>query len=257
MSFVSGVSSSARRGRCYAIHGQALAVVRDGEHVAIPIAEVDDDWLYLGALDGEPCFARENAAVADAEPVSLRTLFGVLPDAEFAVAQRALGIVAWDRDHRFCGRCGTPTERSPTERVRTCPACKLGVYPRMSPAVIVRVERDDTILLARNLRSPFRFHSVLAGFVELGESLEETVHREIAEEVGIAITDVRYFGSQPWPFTGSIMLAFTARWASGELAPDGTEIGEAGWFARDALPPVPPRLSIARALIDDWFARAI
>ncbi len=257
MSFVSGVSSSERRGRCYAVHGQSIAVVRDGDAVTIPLADVDDDWLYLGALDGEPCFARENAPLASAEPLALRALFGALPDAEFAVAQRALGIVAWDRDHRCCGRCGTPTERSAVERVRTCPACKLGVYPRMSPAVIVRVERDDTILLARNLRSPFRFHSVLAGFVELGETLEETVHREIREEVGIAISDVRYFGSQPWPFTGSIMIAFTARWASGDLVPDGTEIGEAAWFARDAIPTVPPRLSIARALIDDFVERAI
>ena len=255
MSFVSGVSSSERRGRCYVVHGQALAVIRDGERVNVPLADVDDSWLYLGALAGEPCFAREAAELVDAEPVALRALFGALPDAEFAVAQRALGIVAWDRDHRFCGRCGTATERSATERVRTCPACKLGVYPRLSPAVIVRVERDDTILLARNLRSPFRFHSVLAGFVELGESLEATVHREISEEVGIEIADVRYFGSQPWPFTNSLMIAFTARWLRGELAPDGIEIGEAAWFARDQLPDVPPRLSIARALIDDFVHR--
>jgi NAD+ diphosphatase len=187
--------------------------------------------------------------------VPLRQLFGALPDEAFAVAGRALGLTAWDRDHRFCGRCGGPTVRSARERARSCAGCGLAAYPRLSPAVIVLVERDGRCLLARNARTRMPFFSTLAGFVEVGETLEDCVHREIGEEAGITVTDVRYFGSQPWPFTGSLMVGFTARWAGGELVPDPEELADAGWFAPDALPLVPPPLSIARALIDDFVRR--
>jgi NAD+ diphosphatase len=188
-------------------------------------------------------------------PVALRQLFGALPDEDFAIAGRALGLTAWDRDHRFCGRCGALTTRSTVERVRTCPACGHGAYPRLSPAVIMLVERDGRALLARNARFPRPFHSTLAGFVEVGETLEDAVAREIHEEAGVDVADIRYFGSQPWPFTGSLMIGFTARWAGGELTPDGVEIVEAGWFAPDELPHLPPPLSIARALVDDFVRR--
>jgi NAD+ diphosphatase len=134
--------------------------------------------------------------------------------------------------------------------------CGFSAYPRLSPAVITLVERDGRALLARNALRNLPFFSVLAGFVEVGETLEETVHREIREEAGIEITDVRYFGSQPWPFTGSLMIGFTARWKAGEIQADTSEILDAGWFAADALPPLPPPLSIARALIDDFVRRA-
>ena len=175
----------------------------------------------------------------------------MLSDDAFAVAGRALGLVAWDRDHRHCGRCGAATVRSDRERVRTCGGCGLTAYPRLSPAVIVLVERAGRCLLARNARTRMPFFSTLAGFVEVGETLEECVAREIREEAGIEVADVRYFGSQPWPFTGSLMVGFTARWAGGEIVEDPTEIADAGWFAPDALPVVPPPLSIARALIED------
>ncbi|HVV85017.1 MAG TPA: NAD(+) diphosphatase, partial [Kofleriaceae bacterium] len=141
------------------------------------------------------------------------------------------------------------------ERARTCTACKFASYPRLSPAVIVLVERDGRCLLARNARTRSPFHSTLAGFVEVGETLEACVAREVREEAGIELADVRYFGSQPWPFTGSLMIGFTARWASGDLVEDPAEIMDAGWFAPDALPAVPPPLSIARALIDDFVRR--
>ncbi|HEX7842628.1 MAG TPA: NAD(+) diphosphatase, partial [Kofleriaceae bacterium] len=164
-------------------------------------------------------------------------------------------LTAWDRDHRFCGRCGAATERSATERVRTCTRCGHGAYPRLSPAIIALVERDGRALLARNARFPRPFFSTLAGFVEVGETLEAAVAREIHEEVGIAVTDVRYFGSQPWPFTGSLMIGYTARWAGGEIVPDPTEIADADWFSPDELPLLPPSLSIARVLIDDFVRR--
>jgi len=255
--FVPGVSCSATRGRLYVLAGPSLCVVRAP---ALRVPEGDaGDALYLGDLDGAPCFARalprDEAPPPGTEPVPLRQLYGVLSEDDFAVAGRALGLTAWDRDHRFCGRCGAPTERSATERVRVCTACQHPAYPRLSPAVIMLVERDGRCLLARNARTQMPFFSTLAGFVEVGETLEHAVAREVREESGIEITDIRYFGSQPWPFTGSLMIGFTARWASGEIVADTTEILEPTWFSPDELPTIPPRLSIARALIDDFVRR--
>lgn len=254
MVFVPGVTTSATRGKLFSIEGQSLYVGKDP--AGVPVADVDDAHdLYLGDLDGVPCFGTRNRAIDGAEPMPLRQLFGTLSDEEFGIAGRALGLTAWDHDHRHCGRCGTATARSTVERVRTCPACNHGSYPRLSPAVIVLVERDGTCLLARNARTKMPFYSTLAGFVEVGETLEQCVAREIHEEAGIQVDDVRYFGSQPWPFTGSLMIGFTARWAGGELTPEPSEIMDAAWFAPDALPIVPPRLSIARELIDDFVRR--
>lgn len=271
MSFVPGVSSSATAGRLYVLTGQSLCVV-EGSPPSVPIGPTtapaapsstaepaEPAWLYLGQLGDEPCFGRTlldgEAPPSGTAAVPLRQLFSVLPDDDFGIASRALGLTAWDRDHRFCGRCGAPTRRSPSERVRLCTACNHGAYPRLSPAVIVLVERDGRALLARNARTRMPFFSTLAGFVEVGESLEEAVSREIKEEAGIDLADIRYFGSQPWPLTNSLMVGFTARWAAGELTPDPTEIADADWFAPDALPPVPGKLSIARALIDDFARR--
>jgi NAD+ diphosphatase len=254
--FTPGVTTSATRGLVFVISGQALCIIRE-PRTAVPTGDAGDA-LYLGELDGQPCFARPLAAhdpPPGTEPVPLRQLYGVLSDEEFGVAGRALALIAWDLDHRHCGRCGTATESSATERVRTCPACGHGAYPRLSPAVIMLVERDGRALLARNARTNMPFFSTLAGFVEVGESLEQAVAREIREEAGIEIADIRYFGSQPWPFTGSLMIGFTARWASGEIVAEPTEIADAAWFAPDALPTVPPRLSIARELIDDFVRR--
>lgn len=258
MTFVPGVSSSASEGLLFLVAGQSLCVVRREGGAAVPRGHAAG-CLYLGLLDGAPCFARlldpGEPPPAGCELLPLRQLFSALPDADFAVAGRALGLTAWDRDHRHCGRCGAPTERSQTERVRACNACGFTSYPRLSPAIIALVERDGRALLARNARVSLPFFSTLAGFVEVGETLEECVAREIGEEAGIGVADIRYFGSQPWPFTGSLMIGFTARWSHGEIVAEPTEITEAGWFAPDALPPIPPRLSIARALIDDFVRR--
>ena len=161
-------------------------------------------------------------------------------------------MVAWNQHHRFCGKCGHLTEYKTDERARACPQCGLINYPRLSPAIIVAVLRDNRILLAHSQRFPAKFYSVLAGFVEPGESLEECVKREILEEVGISVKNIRYFGSQPWPFPDSLMIGFTAEYAGGEIKVDPVEILDAGWFSADNLPPIPPKLSIARHLID-WF----
>ena len=133
-----------------------------------------------------------------------------------------------------------------------CSSCDLHVYPRISPAIITLVRKGDLALLASNAKFPGAFYSTLAGFADIGESLEETLVREVREEVGIAVRDVRYFGSQPWPFPSSLMIAFTAEWESGEIVVDPAELSDAQWFAADALPMIPPPVSIARRLIDAW-----
>ena len=173
----------------------------------------------------------------DIDFVGLRQLWGHVDDEVWAVAGRAVQVVAWDRTHRFCGQCGQATEPEPQERARRCPACRLVVHPRLAPAVIVLVEGPDgRVLLARNHNFPEAFYSCLAGFVEPGETLEEAVRREVKEEVAIEIDDLRYFGSQPWPFPHSLMIGFFARFTGGEVRPDGTEIAEAAWFSPPNCP---------------------
>lgn len=182
--------------------------------------------------------------------IGLRALFGVIPDELVALAGRAAQLVQWDRDHRHCGRCATPTLRQHGERARRCESCGLSAYPRISPAMMCLVTRGKEILLARNVAFPPGRYSALAGFLEAGESVEDAVHREVREEVGIEVGEPTYFGSQSWPFPHSLMIAFTAEYVRGALKPNGHEIAEAEWFSVDKLPQLPPRMSIARALID-------
>ncbi len=189
--------------------------------------------------------------------VDLRQVFEAFDPRLFGLAGRAKQIAHWDRDHQFCGRCATSMTALEHERAKRCPACGLTNYPRLSPAMIVAVTRTneegvEQILLARNHRFPIGRYSVVAGFVEPGESLEDCVRREVREEVGVAVDEIRYFGSQPWPFPNSLMVGFTARYAGGEIHVEEAEIAEARWFTADALPQVPPKISIARQLID-WF----
>lgn len=215
---------------------------------------------YLGRLDGQDVFT---AAVAETAPPppgyrfeDLRRLLGLADDRCFALAGRAFQILEWERTHRFCGRCGTPTEaHAQGERARVCPACGLAAYPRINPCVIVAVTRGEEILLARAQRFNRPLFSTLAGFVEAGESAEETLLREVREEVGITVRNPRYFGSQSWPFPGNLMLGFHAEYESGELCLQEEEIAEAGFFHYRALPPIPPPGTIAHALIQAFVAR--
>ena len=184
---------------------------------------------------------------------NIRELFGVLSDDEFALAAFAVRIVDFNRTTRFCGQCGAPTRPSRQERAKCCDTCGLVTYPRTSPAIIVVVRKDDKILLARSPRFPPNLHSILAGFVDSAETLEEAVHREVREETGIEIRNIRYLGSEPWPFPNSLMIGFVADYAGGEIAIDNNEIIFAGWFDRDHLPDLPSRMSISRALIDWWI----
>jgi NAD+ diphosphatase len=168
---------------------------------------------------------------------------------------KAIALTEFEVMHRFCGRCATPTEPSALERARRCPRCGATFHPRIPPAVITVIERGDQILLARSARFTSGVFSAVAGFVETGETLEEAVAREVKEEVGVEIDQLRYFGSQPWPFGRSLMIAFFARYRAGEIAVDGEEIVEAAWFELDHLPKLPPSISIARKLIDSLVAQ--
>jgi NAD+ diphosphatase len=186
----------------------------------------------------------------------LRNWFGVLPDAHLAIAMRGVQLLEWERTHRFCGACGTPTEPVPGERALRCGACGLSVYPRICPAMMVLITRGRQLLLARGVSFPPGRYSALAGFLEAGESIEDAIHREVREEVGIEVHELRYFGSQSWPFPNSLMIAFTAQWKSGDIAADTAEIADAQWFDIDDLPGMPPqRISISRALIDATVER--
>ncbi len=242
--------------------GLDVLVRFEGDRPAFPAFEAVAAWgdlpHYLGDLDGAAIFTAALLEQTPPEPYKLvpaRTLFGALDEAAFSVAGRAIAVSEWDVTHRFCGKCGTPTEVDPKERARRCPRCESAFYPRVSPAVIVLVERGDQVLLARGANFPRPWFSTLAGFVEPGESFEEAVAREVKEEVGVDVKNLRYFGSQPWPFGRSVMVGFNAEWAGGEIAADGVEIAEAHWYRRDELPNMPPKLSIARNLIDEWLAR--
>jgi NAD+ diphosphatase len=213
---------------------------------------------YLGTLDDRHCFAAEFTGnpIRGTEMAfkDLRGLFGMLEEDLIWIAGRANQLVNWNQSHQYCGRCGKLTVDKTDERAKTCPECSLVNYPRLSPAVIVAVLKNDRILLGRNKRFKLPFYSVLAGFVEPGETLEECVKREIREEVSLTVKNIRYFGSQPWPFPDSLMIAFVADYAGGEICTDGSEIVDADWFAKDNLPQIPPKISIARQLID-WFVQ--
>jgi NAD+ diphosphatase len=215
---------------------------------------------YLGLLEDVRCYSAE--LPPETKPPGgmdfhdLRLLFGRLDPDLHQLAGRAVQIVEWDRTHRYCGACGTPTEAATAERSRICPRCGLSHFPRLAPSMIVAVEREDAILLARSPHFPPGIYSVLAGFLEPGESAEDAVVREVYEETGIEVTDIEYFGSQPWPFPHSLMLGFQARYAGGELQVDGAEIEAAGWYRADDMPMIfRGNVSIAQWLISDFLER--
>lgn len=226
----------------------------------IAAARIAGEWHYLGALAGRACVAMSLAegfsAPAGFFVIGLRQLFFRIPETMLALAGRAAQIVEWDRTHRYCGRCATPTRDKPGEYAKLCPKCGLTAWPRVSPAMMALVTRGHEMLLARSRRfANTSMFSALAGFVEAGETLEDCVRREVREEVGIEVTDLRYFGSQSWPFPHSLMLAFTVEYAGGDIRVDDDEIVEARWFRVDALPQMPPSVSIARRLINATAAR--
>ncbi len=239
-------------------------LMHEGEAVPrVPLLEeldaVDDadPRHHLGSLQERHCIAWE--AAADFEPppgMEWRDLYQLLLRLDaptLSAAGAAVQIVEWEKNHRHCGRCGTVTEslEHSGERSRVCRSCKLHFYPRVSPCVIVLVRRGEELLLAHGIRHPAGMYSPLAGFVEPGESVEQTARREVLEEVGVQIGGLRYFSSQPWPFPHQLMVGFFADYHSGELQPDRKEILEARWWHYRELPEVPGEYSISGRLIQE------
>ncbi len=247
----------------FIVHEEKLVVRREDNGYSVPRysdLKPIQEWLagaqYFGRMGDTPCFLAELTDAGElTEGFELRGIFellGLIDDELLVIAGCAMQLIRWDRGHRYCGRCGGPTEDKADERVKICPSCGLSAFPRLSPAVIVAVVKDDRLLLGTSKRFRADFWSVLAGFVEPGETLEECVVREVREEVGILVKNIRYFASQPWPFPDSLMIGFTAEHASGDITINQAELTDAKWFTAEDLPRIPPRISIARRLID-WF----
>lgn len=180
----------------------------------------------------------------------VRALFSRIDEKLYRIVAHAFHLVNWERNSRYCGCCGVMMEWHPTMLAKICSGCNRTFFPRISPAIIVAIVNDDKLLLARGPQ--YNFYSLIAGFVEPGETLEEGLRREIREEVGLEVMNIKYFASQPWPFPDSLMIGFTAEYESGELTLDESEIVEAGWYTADEIPEVPSRISIAGYMID-WF----
>lgn len=213
---------------------------------------------FLGLWQGQGCFSGELPAGLPLPEghatVDLRRFaMEVQDDDLFAMAGRALQIVQWDHSHGFCSCCGSRTEDHARDFAKICPSCGYTQYPRISPCIIVLVTRADHVLLACGANFNRPMYSTLAGFVEPGETLEQAVHREVWEESGIVIKNLQYRGSQPWPFPHSLMVGFWAEYAGGEIQVDPHELADAGWYHLSQLPPIPPKGSISRRLIDDYL----
>lgn len=213
---------------------------------------------FLGLCNGVACFSAEaDPALELLAPLAAMDLrrFAIETQNEdlFAMASRALQILQWESSHVFCSRCGTRTEDHPRDFAKVCPACGYSQYPRISPCIIVLVTRGDHVLLACGTNFSRPMYSTLAGFIEPGETIEQAVHREVWEETGILIGALKYRSSQPWPFPNSLMIGFHAEYAGGEIEVDPEEISDAGWYHVSQLPPIPPRGSISRRLIDEYL----
>ena len=240
-------------------HGPEIPRLLEGGTLPFPTT----DPHCIGTLNGSLCWAASTTGEASDLPSGfslegLRSLFGRLPEELLALAGRALQVVDFHRTHRYCGACATATEPDDEERARRCASCGAIAYPRISPAMMVLIKRDTSagreLLLARGKRFPGAFYSALAGFVEPSESIEDCVHREAREEVGVRVRNLRYFGSQSWPFPHSLMIAFVADYDSGDIICQPGEIADAQWFSLDRLPPLPLPISIARRMINHTIA---
>ncbi|MBR4644094.1 MAG: NAD(+) diphosphatase [Bacteroidaceae bacterium] len=211
--------------------------------------------LHVG--DNEVKVIRLDNPVAGKEGLQmmgLRKTHALLSPEDYQLAGKGAELIYWDQNTRYCGVCGAPTKWM-TDISKKCPECGKEWWPSVSTAIIVRIQRDDRILLvrARNFRT--NHHGLVAGFLETGESLEQCVEREVREEAGIKIKNLRYFDSQPWPYPFGLMVGFTADYDRGELNLQKEELCEGGWFTRDNLPEIPDKASIARKLIDDWLSK--
>lgn len=197
-------------------------------------------------------YSIDSPAETELEPCPLRQSYYRLPHELYLKAGKCAELLFWERNTRFCGMCGGPM-RLHTDISKRCEHCGKEVWPQVSPAIIVRITRSpDEVLMARARNFRGDFYGLIAGFVETGETLEEAVVREVREETGLEVKNIRYFGSQPWPYPSGLMVGFTADYAGGTIHVQREELKNVAWFHRDHLPKLPEKLSIARRLIDDW-----
>lgn len=271
MNYISGVKAindeDIRAARWILFYGQELMTENSGDQkecCSIPfmdsiseIRSVLSDIIFLGHADGQEVYTAELSRKLENGLFrynSLRTVYETIDNDWYWLTNRALHLLNWRKKNRYCGVCSNELIFSEKEVSLLCPKCGNIIYPKISPAVIVAITKGDKLLLAHSERFPKEMYSVIAGFLEAGETLEECVAREVGEEVGIKVKNVRYFGSQPWPYPDSFMIGFTAEYESGNIKIDDDEIQDARWFTKDSLPGLPLRASIARRLID-WFCR--
>ena len=223
----------------------------------LPLPE-DRPLLAIGTLYGENCYTVPLPEGYDhgcsCDVFDLREGRQYLdPASEIAVC-RSKELTFWHLNHRFCGSCGSPLQDIPEDCGRACPQCRARFYPVIAPAIIVAVtDAQNRLLLAHNVQFKNGIHSLIAGFVEAGENLEQAVKRECREEVNLEVDHIRYFGSQSWPHPNSLMLGFTAKLAGGELKPDGTEIDHAGFYTPETMPNPPRPGSLGFRLISEWI----
>ena len=213
---------------------------------------------FIGYLNEQPCFLSELTSESkldeDLVLTPLRNLLGRIPDSLFTVCSRSIQLSEWNKNNQFCGSCGSRMNKHETERAMYCECNAMLIYPRISPCIIVLVTKEDDLLLAHNKNFPGKFYSTLAGFIEPGETAEDAIHREIEEEVSIKVKNIKYYGSQSWPFPSQLMLGYHAEYDSGEILPDGEEIDEADWFNYLELPAVPTgNISISGKLIEHFL----
>jgi len=249
----------------YFVFQRGELIIKSVQGVPEPTTADDFRWFdmetsskhFLGHYGDRPCYAlsADGQLTEGFQTTALRGLLGRTSASLFYLAGRAQQVIEWHETHQFCGRCGIPMEDHPNDRAKQCPKCHLINYPRLSPSIIVLVTRGDEMLLARNIGWPNGMYSTLAGFVEAGESIEQTVHREVFEEVAIRVDNLEYFGSQSWPFPNSLMLGFHAEYAGGEIVCQADEIADAKWFKPDNLPQTPPRTAISGWLIEEFIRR--
>lgn len=244
------------------IYSKKQVVIRKGKKtIELPTYEEcktlikEEQVWYLGRWQEIPCFAYEIDSAAELPEALGWTDF--LEDRWnqnqelYCIAIKAEHLLNWDRSSKYCGYCGDINERKKNERAKICPGCGNILYPRISPAIIVGIKKDGKLLMAHNAGFKKDLYSIIAGFVEQGESLEAAVKREVYEEIGIKVKNIEYYKSKPWDSLDSLMFGFIAEYESGEIKVDGKEIVDAGWYDAEHLPPeLPKKITIARSIID-------
>ena len=257
------MKSEAQKLRWYLFYRDQLLLQERPEGLAIPAGAeppvaVDRTFTvdYQGAGTAQAAHLAAPVELSGYRMMGLRASWDLLPQAAYDEAGKAFQLLYWDTHSRYCPVCGTPTEQT-TPICKRCPRCGHELYPPIAPAIIVLIRKEEEVLLvhARNFRG--NFHGLVAGFIEVGETLEECVRREVREETGLEIKELRYFASQPWPYPSGLMIGFTATYAGGSLKLQTEELSTGAFFSKDNLPEIPRKLSLARKLIDAWLAGKI